>query len=98
MRKKSKKSKSSVLGDKKDEEVLTKSKSEMALVSSQIPPLFGTAETIAVDPEFKEVSFYVDQSEYDTKKRDFETPVARFKFEKGDSGTMALYFTYDIKQ
>ena len=83
--------------EKREAAELSAATEEKSKVSSSILSTFKTAEFVSVDPEFKEVNFYVMQEEYDSRRKDFSAQGVDFKFERGDKDELSLYFSYALK-
>ena len=93
---KKKTSKQAKIKAEKEAEQMAKIKEERSLITSEINAVFKTADMIAVDTEFKEVSLSVYQDEYDRMRRNFVSNRAEFKFQKSDKDTCTLYYSYAI--
>lgn len=96
MKKTKKLSKNAMMKEQREQEKFALMKAERTLITDSISSLCSTAEFIAVEPEFKEVNFCVFPQDYDRMCKSAKTPAANFKFERGDSDTYMLYYSYTL--
>jgi dihydroxyacid dehydratase/phosphogluconate dehydratase len=82
----------------KEEEQMAKIREERSLITSGINALFKTADMVAVDTEYKEVSLSVYPEEFDRSRTTLSCDVADFRLEKSDKETYSLYYSYTIKE
>lgn len=90
------KSKNPILKEKKEAEALAKSREESNIVKEKITKLFFSAETIAVDTEFREVSFYVDNIEFNNVKKNISESGISLDIIKTDKDSLTLYYKYSL--
>lgn len=81
---------------KREEENIAKFKEEIEKIKAIIQKKFPTAETIAIDPEFKELSFYTDLVTFDNSQKNIKTPEINLNYIKSDKDSISLYFKYSI--
>ena len=72
-------------------------KRERNIVKENVVKFLSSAEEISVDCEFKSVWFYVSNSDFNTKKSNYETENAYFSLEKSDRDMISLTYTYKLK-
>lgn len=90
------KSSNPTIKDKREAENISKSKDEINKVRPLIQEIFPSAETIAIDPEFKELSFYVDSATFDSMQKNINKEKISLTFIKSDKDSIALYFKYAL--
>ena len=83
--------------NKAQDEKLKKLQEEWAFIKEQIEAHFNSAEGIGVDAEHKEVSFMIDNSEYQSKKSSWSSDKVNFKLDYHDDNLMSLRFIYKVK-
>ena len=89
-------SREQIAKEKKENENLVKIKAEIEKIRECVSRHFKSAETISSAHEFKEVSFYVYQSEFDNPKKDIVDNNIKLSFIKSDKDTLTLYYKYSI--
>ena len=72
-------------------------KRERNIIKENVIKFLPSAEEISVDFEFKSVWFYVSNTDFNTKKSNYETENAYFSLEKSDKDMISLAYTYKLK-
>lgn len=90
------KSREQIAKEKRELDTLAKCKEEIIQVKKNISEIFSTSEAVSVDTEFKEVTFYVDRAEFDSKQKNFINEGIDLTLIKADSDSIALYFKYKL--
>lgn len=77
---------------------LKKIVAERNFIKDLVAERFKSAEGVGVDTEFKEISLMVDDSEFQSKQKNWTTDFVNFKFETWDKSMLELKFSYTINK